>query len=176
MALLAEQVVEEWLSRQGYFTIRGIKLGYDELDLLAIKKLPNGNWDNFHIEVQVSIRPISYISDLTTSRQKEFDINGSKNATKRTDQQLEKSVGDWIEKKFNSIKKNEIRKELSDSDDWKYLFVYGNVKDQKEIEIIKTHNIQTKFIGDIIQDLQNRQFKYTTASATDIIDLLGFIK
>ena len=27
MALLAEEVVEEWLNRQGYFTIRGIRLG-----------------------------------------------------------------------------------------------------------------------------------------------------
>lgn len=26
MALLAEEIVEEWLNRQGYFTIRGIKM------------------------------------------------------------------------------------------------------------------------------------------------------
>lgn len=27
MALLAEEIVEEWLNRQGYFTIRGVKVG-----------------------------------------------------------------------------------------------------------------------------------------------------
>ena len=35
MALLAEALVEEWLNRTGYFTIRGIKAGNDEIDLLA---------------------------------------------------------------------------------------------------------------------------------------------
>jgi hypothetical protein len=36
MALLAEEIVEEWLNRNGYFTIRGIKLGVQEIDLLAL--------------------------------------------------------------------------------------------------------------------------------------------
>ena len=33
MALLAEELVEEWLNRHGYFTIRGVKLGVHEMDL-----------------------------------------------------------------------------------------------------------------------------------------------
>jgi Holliday junction resolvase-like predicted endonuclease len=37
MALLAEEIVEEWLNRQGYFTIRGIRLGVNEIDLVAVK-------------------------------------------------------------------------------------------------------------------------------------------
>jgi hypothetical protein len=37
MALLAEVIVEEWLNRQGYFTLRGMKIGVDEIDLLAIR-------------------------------------------------------------------------------------------------------------------------------------------
>jgi len=37
MSLLAEEIVEEWLNRDGYFTIRGIKLGVHEIDLLALK-------------------------------------------------------------------------------------------------------------------------------------------
>src|SRR5215203_4737401 len=35
MALVAETLVEEWLHRKGYFTIRGIKTGSGETDLLA---------------------------------------------------------------------------------------------------------------------------------------------
>ena len=42
MALLAEEIVEEWLNRQGYFTIRGIKMVVHEIDLLAVKLRPNG--------------------------------------------------------------------------------------------------------------------------------------
>jgi hypothetical protein len=37
MALLAESLVEEWLNRKGFFTIRGIKHGVAEMDLLAIR-------------------------------------------------------------------------------------------------------------------------------------------
>jgi len=40
VALLAEEVAEEWLNRQGYFTIRGIKLGVHEIDILAFKPGP----------------------------------------------------------------------------------------------------------------------------------------
>jgi len=60
MSLLAEVVVEEWLNRRGYFTIRGVKLGNDEIDLLAIRPLSNGNIERRHIEVSASTNPISY--------------------------------------------------------------------------------------------------------------------
>ena len=36
MALLAESLVEEWLNRKGFFTIRGLKQDVDEIDLLAV--------------------------------------------------------------------------------------------------------------------------------------------
>lgn len=39
MALLGESLVEEWLNREGFFTIRGVKHGVGEMDLLA--KLAN---------------------------------------------------------------------------------------------------------------------------------------
>jgi hypothetical protein len=64
MSLLAEVVVEEWLNRQGYFTIRGVKLGNDEIDILAIRPLANGTIERRHIEVSVSTNPISYFSPL----------------------------------------------------------------------------------------------------------------
>ena len=64
MALLAEEIVEEWLNRQGYFTIRGIKLGVHEIDLLAVKSRRQGEVECRHIEVQASIHPVSYITPL----------------------------------------------------------------------------------------------------------------
>jgi len=45
MPRLGEEIVEEWLNRQGHFTIRGIKLGVDEIDILAIRPLLNGKID-----------------------------------------------------------------------------------------------------------------------------------
>jgi hypothetical protein len=42
MALLAESLVEEWLNRAGYFTIRGVKHGLGEMDLLAVRPGSDG--------------------------------------------------------------------------------------------------------------------------------------
>ena len=56
MALLAEEIVEEWLNRQGNFTILGIKMGVPEIDLLVV------NWqiktECRYVEVQASMRPL----------------------------------------------------------------------------------------------------------------------
>jgi hypothetical protein len=49
MALLDEQLVEEWLNRQNFFTMRGIKSGNDEIDLLAIRPIPEG-LECWHVE------------------------------------------------------------------------------------------------------------------------------
>ena len=172
MALLAEQIVEEWLTRQGYFTIRGLRIGVHEIDLLAVKSLGNEQWEKLHIEVQVSHRPVAYISQLTQERQKEFNIKGSANATVRTDQQLKVTVDDWIKKKYLSENKKQLRMKLSNSDDWKYLFVHGVVKSPQELKYISEQNIQIKNIKEILLDLRNKKCGYTTGSATDIMDLM----
>ena len=172
MALIAEQVVEEWLTRQGYFTIRGIKMGIDEIDLLAIKNHGVGKWEKIHVEVQVSIRPVNYISGLTKERQEEFSIKGSGNATKRTDEQLELAVQDWIQKKFLSEKKQQIRHRLTGSEDWKFMFVHGIVKKEGELAFIRNHNVKTISIQEILQSLGSGKFEYTTGSATDLIELM----
>jgi len=63
MAFLAETLVDEWLNRKGYFTVRGIKDGVSEIDLLAVRPGPNG-LEGCHVEVQTSFRPVGYISPL----------------------------------------------------------------------------------------------------------------
>jgi len=56
MSILAEEIVEEWLNRQGFFTIRGIKIGVQEIDLLALR-INENNIECRHIEVTASITP-----------------------------------------------------------------------------------------------------------------------
>ena len=60
MALIAEELVQERLNCQGYFTIRGARLRNHELDLLAVKVMGDGLLDCRHIEVNVSVNPIGY--------------------------------------------------------------------------------------------------------------------
>ena len=71
MALLAEEIVEEWLNRQGFFTIRGIKVGVDEIDILALKLDTDNKPVCRHVEVQASINPVSYMTPLAKIIQKE---------------------------------------------------------------------------------------------------------
>ena len=82
MALLGEEVVEEWLNRNGYFTIRGIKVGVDEIDILAIRPLPDGGHECRHIEVTVAINPISYVTKVPAAIRKATGI-APNNAKKR---------------------------------------------------------------------------------------------
>lgn len=85
MALLDEQLVEEWLNRNNYFTMRGIKCGVDEIDLLAVKHSDSGHLDLIHVEVHVSYRPIGY-------------VGGDTNARKRTEEEIRAGVVQWVEK------------------------------------------------------------------------------
>lgn len=89
MALLAEEIVEEWLNRQGYFTIRGVKLGVHEIDLLAVKWRGDKKPECRHIEVQASMRPVSYISRVPKKDQK---TGRAKNSARRSDEELVEGV------------------------------------------------------------------------------------
>ena len=53
MALLGEQLVNEWLNRIGFFTLRGIKMGVHEIDLLGIR-MREGVLEGWHVEAQIS--------------------------------------------------------------------------------------------------------------------------
>ena len=133
MALLAEEVVEEWLNRQGYFTIRGIRMGVDEIDILAIKPIENGKMDCRHVEVQASINPISYISRVPKAIQKQFGISPN-SAKKREKSVLKAGVKEWVDKKFNKKRKSELRKKLFDGD-WSFELVINKIKYSEEIEL-----------------------------------------
>jgi hypothetical protein len=63
MGLLAESLVDEWLNRAGFFTVRGIKHGVGEMDLLGVRPRMS-SLEAWHVEVQASFRPISYIASL----------------------------------------------------------------------------------------------------------------
>ena len=111
MSLLGEEVVEEWLNRNGYFTIRGIKIGNDEIDILAIRPISGGEHDCRHVEVQVSINPISYITKVPAAIRKETG-RAAHNARRRDPEQLTQGVHEWIEAKFDLPRKMELKNRL----------------------------------------------------------------
>jgi hypothetical protein len=127
VALLAEHLVEEWLNRNGYFTIRGMKLGVDEIDLLAIKPGKSG-LDARHVEVQISFRPISYIGKLTKEEQRELGYKSANSAGTRPTKIVKAGIDAWVAKKFTSSKKQRMRDMVLSGAKWRYQLVHAAVK------------------------------------------------
>ena len=168
MALLAEEIVEEWLNRQGYFTIRGIKIGVQEIDMLAVRFEVDNSPECRHIEVQASMRPVSFISRVP----KELQKNGrAANSAKRSIEELEKGVHEWVEKKFRRKDKIALMNKLWNAK-WSSELVLNNVKSQDEVNLIKSHGINILWLKDIIAALSRDTFLVSSAGGADFVDLI----
>lgn len=168
MALLAEEIVEEWLNRQGYFTIRGIKMGVQEIDLLAVKWQTDGNVDCRHVEVQASMRPVSYISRVPKEEQK---AGRAANSAKRSDEELVQGVAEWVEKKFHRSDKKALMAKLWNGK-WSSELVVNVVKSEQELNLIASHGVKIHSLSEIVSSLAKERFIIGSASGGDIIDLI----
>ena len=170
MALLAEELVEEWLNRLGYFTIRGIKIGVQEIDLLAVRFSGNA-FECRHIEVQASINPVSYITGVSKKIQNR-DGRTSNSAKKRTEEELDECVQEWIGKKFHKDSKERMRLMLVPNAKWKYELVVNKIKYPEELDVIKKKGIDVLFLSEIISHLEKKKTLIEGASGSDFVDLV----
>lgn len=168
MALLAEEIVEEWLNRQGYFTIRGIKLSVHEVDLLAIKRQSDGSVKCRHIEVQASMRPVSFISKVPKKLQK---TGRAANSTLRSDSELVEGVAEWIHTKFQRPEKKALMQSLWPGM-WSSELVINTVKSQREVELIRGHGVSVLQLKDVVGSLTSRGGIVSSAAGADFIDLI----
>ncbi|MBU1901631.1 hypothetical protein KKG82_04660 [Patescibacteria group bacterium] len=170
MAKLSEEIVEEWLNRQGYFTIRGIKCGVDEIDILAVKPSKTGTIECRHFEVQCSTRPVGYISSVPKEIQK--STGRSANSAKgRTMEELAIGVDEWIEKKFTKKKKQDLFKQLYPAD-WSKELVINVVISKEEVELMKKRGIKIHNLKDIIFDISKNVGILQSASGDDLAELI----
>lgn len=168
MALLAEELVEEWLRRQGYFTMRGIKLGVHEIDLLAVAWQKEGKVECRHIEVQASMRPVSFISKVPKKLQRE---GRPANSAKRSKEELEWGVAEWVQTKFEWPEKVALMRSLWNGE-WSRELVLNVVKSEAEVDLIRQHGISVMWLADIIGSLEKGEFPVQSASGADFVDLL----
>ena len=162
MALLDEQLVEEWLNRQNFFTIRGIKCGVDEIDLLAIRPTSNG-LECWHVEVQISYRPVGY-------------IGGDTNARRRTPDQLRAGVEQWVEKKFTGLRKIRRRNEILPEVQWKNFLVHAALKDEAELPLMQELGIELIPYQKVLQELCSGTGGKSSSVASSIIEMLNYLK
>jgi len=169
MALLAEEIVEEWLNRNGYFTIRGAKVGANEIDLLAVKKSGSKTILR-HIEVQASIRPASYITPLPKKVRQETG-KGPSNASKRSAKDLKCGVKEWVYKKFNMPRKCELRASLFPGK-WQYELAGNEVRHPEELSLIEEEGIKILRLSDIIEGLRSGTTTIKSAAGKDLSELV----
>lgn len=173
MSELAEEIVTEWLNREGFFTIRGRREGNTELDVLAIRWRPTDP-ECWHYEVQVSLNPIAYISKYGRADQKRLDVPAN-SARKRSRDELRKLVGEWVLKKYRNPIVLRVRQGLC-ALDWQEGFVHGNVKDQEELRLIESHGIRLINFRTIVGGLLAAgKTKRQGASGSNLAELLAFI-
>ena len=170
MSLLGEEVVEEWLNRNGYFTIRGIKVGVDEIDILAIRPCPDGKYECRHIEVQVSINPISYITKVPVAIRKQTGI-GPHNAKRRDVAQLTQGVHEWVEAKFNQPRKVQLRNSLCPGS-WSRELVVGSVKHEEELDLLREAGITIHRLKDVLSEMTEKRTAVKAAAGADLFDLM----
>ena len=173
MSLLAESLVEEWLNRAGYFTIRGARFGVSETDLLAVRQGPSG-LEARHIEAQVSTNPIAYISPLTDTQSKQIGKSRT-SAWARPPEILKDAVAAWVEKKFHSPGKVGARNKAWPGLTWSLEFVHGAVRHPEELDIIRTHGIRTHTFYSVLASLCNEAaLTHKGGAGTDIAEMLAY--
>jgi hypothetical protein len=149
MALIAEELVQEWLNRQGYFTIRGARLGNHELDLLAVRVKADGSLDCRHIEVNAAVRPIGYLGPEKSAR-----------VQSETDQK--EHARHWVQTKFHAKGKLELRDKLAPGQQWSLEVVLHKLKGPDQLTAIQAEGIKTLRLSDIIGDLNKPTKEFPT--------------
>ncbi len=172
MALLGESLVEEWLNREGFFTIRGVKHGVDEMDLLAIRPQADGVVLGWHVEVQISFRPIGFIAKLPKT------ASGSRlSARKRTVEEIEACARTWVDLKFRAEPKACMREQLWPGVDWTYHFVHAVVREQRELDIFKSEGISLHPFHEILSSLARRKVHSFSGSAGgDLAEIVSYYR
>jgi len=169
MALLAEEIVEEWLNRQGYFTIRGVKLGVHEIDLLALRIDEHGV-ECRHIEVQASVNPVSYFSRVPKSIQKSTGRSAT-SSKKRNLEELKMGIQEWIDKKYLLKSKSQLRNKLY-SGNWTFEVVVHKIKHPEEMDLLQEAGIRVHRLNDIVNELATTNMMIESASGASLVDLV----
>lgn len=173
MSLLAESLVEEWLNRAGFFTIRGVKEGVGEIDLLGVRPTDTGTVEAWHVEVQVGFRPFTYMTDLTPRVAKTLS-KAAGSTCRRSPDVLEECVSAWVLKKFEDPRKIRRRDRLWPGIEWKRVLVHGVFKFPEELRAIEAKGVTLIPLGVVLKNLCDGKRKSFTAAGGDLAELVAF--
>jgi hypothetical protein len=112
VALLAEEIVEEWLNREGYFAMRRIKLGVQEMGLLDryVQRPEDLECPTLKCERRFGPSAMSPAYPKLSSRQRAARPAAPKHARS---EELRHGIIEWITKKYDHPKKQRVRNQLA---------------------------------------------------------------
>ena len=176
MALLAESLVEEWLNRAGYFTIRGVKHGVGEMDLLAVQRQLDGSVTGWHVEVQISFRPIGYIGKRTSDMVSESG-GGRTSARARTPEQVDVCAREWVKAKFRAREKVQLRENLWPGIAWSFHLVHAVVREPRELKVFAAEGVACHPFHELLSVLSDRSWGAFSGSAGgDLAEIVSYYK
>lgn len=169
MPLLAEEIVEEWLNRNGYFTIRGVKLGVQEMDLLAVRCI-DARLDCRHLEVQASVRPIGYLTRVPKEVRRRTGLRAGYTQS-RSASELQQAVREWVQQKFDLPEKRRVRERLAPGP-WSKELVVHRVKYEAELAMIEREGVTVRRLFDLLADLKSDSTLIQAAAGAHLVDLI----
>lgn len=172
MALLAETLVDEWLNRQGFFTVRGVRDGVSEIDLLGVRP-GAGGLEAWHVEVQTSFRPIGYIAPLAADQIDGF-AKSRTSAKIRPPDVMEQAIDGWVSKKFSSRKKVQVRDRAWPGLNWRFVFVHALVKDERELTFIADRGVELVPFHKVLNELHHGLSDVRGNAGTDISEIVEY--
>lgn len=176
MALLAETLVEEWLNRQGFLTVRGVRDGVNEMAILAVKlrSSEEAEQETWHVEVQSSFRPMNYLTPLTKRISNEIGKDAGA-AIRRTPEMVSECVKAWIEKKYEKPKMVRHRDFFCPGATWRRVLVHAVVKHEGELEEFQQQGIELIPLERVLEALcPPTRPAFTASAGTDIADLIEY--
>jgi hypothetical protein len=174
MALLAESLVEEWLNRSGFFTIRGIKHGVAEIDLLAIRHEAETSVIGWHVEVQASFRPVGYIAKLTDDMVHASN-RARTSAIERTPDQIGTCAREWVQSKFKADAKAKAREGLWPHVQWQHHLVHARVRERRELEVFQREGVTCHSFRGLLADLSRRKdHSFSGSAGGDLAEIVSY--
>ena len=139
MSDLLSELVSEWLCTKGYFVIKGLKIGNNEVDVLAIRTDGKKIADAAHYEIQASTTPIGYL--------------GTKSAKRMSAEAIRQSVRGYIAKKYFNPRVTKAISRLIGTTYRRYL-VSGNRKDRVEVLALEEQGIRVIPISQVLREIR----------------------
>jgi hypothetical protein len=165
-------LVEEWLNRQGFFTIHGVKQGLGEMDLLAVRPQGDGvvGW---HVEATVSFRPIGYIAREPA----EGDGRRGSYVRKRSPEQVRVYAQAWVEAKFRAPGKAALRDRLWPGARWSWHLVHGVVRYADELVAFAGEGVVCHPFHGLLSDLSQRgDDAFSGSAGGDLAEIIAYYK